>query len=200
MEQSPYKGLTVEELEKSLGEFFRDKKERVDDVIVTESPDNPSYYEVKSRGFYGMIPKEQWHKAIEKAALKRGFALPDILKQEEMNIRLIEPMTKENLWNELQEKYPIMMKKFCDFIDEYKRKVRWDEMFGATVRPDWTHFPPKFHDLPFEMQVGIYMSFVFNTENVYQEDDIKQEMLPDVYKFFAAYEEAEREKLARTGL
>lgn len=55
-------------------------------------------------------------------------------------------LNKEEFWNPLYEKYPEAVQLFCDWIDEYKKAVNWNEIIGEKV---------KFHDLPYEMQFGL---------------------------------------------
>jgi len=78
-------------------------------------------------------------------------------------------LNKENFFNELTEKYPIAMKKFCDWIDEYKKSVNWNHLFGNDVRHISLHV--KFHDLPYDMQSGIIIRFACehfkDTDNAY---------------------------------
>jgi len=62
-------------------------------------------------------------------------------------------MNKENFWNNLFENYPKAVKEFCDFIDKYKSENNWNDLFGEKV---------KFHDVPIEMQFGIWMAFQFD--------------------------------------
>jgi hypothetical protein len=59
-------------------------------------------------------------------------------------------LNKENFWNPLKEKYPEAVEHFCNWIDEYKKEVGWEKIFGAHV---------KFHDLPYDMQNGILARF-----------------------------------------
>jgi hypothetical protein len=67
---------------------------------------------------------------------------------------MIENLTKENFFNELHDQYPEAVEHFCKWIDEYKREVNWDTLFGGDlVRA------PKFHEIPFEMQNGIIARF-----------------------------------------
>lgn len=74
---------------------------------------------------------------------------------------MIENLTKENFWNEMQEKYPKAMKKFCDWIDEYKKENNWISLFDAKVQNDgFTVERPKYHDLPIAFQVGIFFEYV----------------------------------------
>ena len=65
-------------------------------------------------------------------------------------------LTKENFWNDLYEKHPEPMKEFCEWIDAYKKEIMWNDLFFNSRR----HNPIKFHDIPFEMQVGIILRFI----------------------------------------
>lgn len=74
----------------------------------------------------------------------------------------MESLTKENFWNAIQEQYPVEMKMFCDWIDEYKKRVQWNMLFkhlpgysGGAVGFKY----PKYHDLPLAMQIGIFIQF-----------------------------------------
>lgn len=73
-----------------------------------------------------------------------------------------ENLTKENFWNEMQEKYPQSMAVFCVWIDEYKKENNWNDLFGndqITQRKEyWADI--KFHHLPIAMQYGIWQQFV----------------------------------------
>lgn len=74
-------------------------------------------------------------------------------------------LSKENFFNERQRLYPKAMKLFCDYIDEYKKLVDWRSLFtthDCDCPCDYTDFDisPKFHDVPFELQVGVIMAFV----------------------------------------
>lgn len=82
----------------------------------------------------------------------------------------LENLTKENFWNSLMEKYPIGMKLFCDWIDEYKKTNNWANLFNAAKADDREYFDwngdaveieaPKYHDLPLAMQIGIFLEFM----------------------------------------
>lgn len=73
-----------------------------------------------------------------------------------------QPLTKENFWNEMMEKFPNATKLFCNWIDEYKEAVNWKQLFG------YRKYPPhgfginevKYHDLPHAMQQGIFIEFI----------------------------------------
>ena len=82
-------------------------------------------------------------------------------------------LTKENFWNELNERLPAGTKVFCDWIDEYKERLDWSKLFNAgyvlnrhyhigfMVDPGLT-LAPKFHDLPYAFQLGIWIQFVLD--------------------------------------
>lgn len=71
-------------------------------------------------------------------------------------------LTKENFFNAIQEMNPEGMKKFCDWIDEYKQKVCWSNLFRAHAVPipDSGYRLPKYHELPIAMQIGIFIQFM----------------------------------------
>jgi len=74
----------------------------------------------------------------------------------------MEQLTKENFFNQLYQDYPNAMKEFCDWIDQYKLKV------------NWTKFIPeaKFHDIPYEMQMGIWFGFILDKGVCYFEVEL----------------------------
>lgn len=67
----------------------------------------------------------------------------------------MENLNKENFWNEMDARYPAAMHVFKGWIDMYKKEVKWDELFGEDLLE-----PVKFHDLPYEMQIGIILRFI----------------------------------------
>lgn len=83
---------------------------------------------------------------------------------------MINNLNKANFWDALMIKYPTAVKNFCDWIDQYKKDVNWDEVFNAN-RPiakwdgkegymsDKSTVAPKFHDIPLEMQYGILLKY-----------------------------------------
>lgn len=74
-------------------------------------------------------------------------------------------LTKENFFDAMSEKYPNAMQRFNDFIDKYKTSVNWNELFND--EESYTGTPgnaPKFHEIPYELQVGVIMLFI--RENV----------------------------------
>ena len=71
-------------------------------------------------------------------------------------------LNKTNFFTEdLRARYPVAMKTFAEWIDQYKIAMEWNVIFND--QEDYTGTPggaPKFHDLPFEMQVGILVRFI----------------------------------------
>lgn len=57
---------------------------------------------------------------------------------------------KENFWNKMSENLPAAVDLFCKWIDEYKKEVGWSALFATGV---------KFHDIPYELQMGIMNRF-----------------------------------------
>lgn len=75
----------------------------------------------------------------------------------------IDSLTKEEFWNDLMEKYPAEMKEFCAWVDEYKKRVDWDDLFynhlaGARRNSYWMNI--KYHHIPVAMQIGIFLQYV----------------------------------------
>lgn len=73
-----------------------------------------------------------------------------------------ENLNKENFWNQLMEENPLSVKLFCDWMDEYKKIVGWDKLFNDEFRETEVlriYEEPKFHDIPYEMQIGILIKF-----------------------------------------
>lgn len=70
-----------------------------------------------------------------------------------LNIGLFteENLSKMNFWDDCKRLYPKATADFCDWIDNYKKKVNWDFLFKGELI--------KFHDIPFEMQIGIIMRY-----------------------------------------
>lgn len=71
-------------------------------------------------------------------------------------MKIEESLTKENFWNEIEQKYPNAFKVFSDWIDEYKKEVGWDTIFPI-IRLDnesgngYKEYQIKFHNLPHAM-------------------------------------------------
>lgn len=74
-------------------------------------------------------------------------------------------LTKENFFNEIKIKYPAAMESFCKWIDEYKQKNNWGQLFLTGI---------KYHNIPLEMQIGLWMFF---TIKYLYSDEIKGDIL-----------------------
>ena len=66
----------------------------------------------------------------------------------------MDNLGKENFWNEMEEIYPFAVDVFKGWIDRYKKAIGWNELFVDKV---------KFHDLPYEMQMGMMNRFFIET-------------------------------------
>jgi len=75
-------------------------------------------------------------------------------------VKPLESLTKENFFNEMQEKYPKSMGLFCKWIDDYKKAVDWDKVFPNPYKDPRIKNPLKYHHLPYAMQQGIWIEFV----------------------------------------
>ena len=67
-----------------------------------------------------------------------------------IKILIMENLGIENFWNDMSKEYPLAVVRFKTWIDAYKKIVKWEELFGNKI---------KFHDLPYEMQMGIMNRF-----------------------------------------
>lgn len=68
----------------------------------------------------------------------------------------MDNLGKENFWNDMHLRFSEAVNLFCTWIDEYKKEVGWNAMFG-NIFP--TEKKIKFHDIPYEMQMGIMNRF-----------------------------------------
>jgi hypothetical protein len=69
-------------------------------------------------------------------------------------------MTKEDFWDEIEQKCPSEFYKFVQWIDKYKKLVHWGDLFPRRRRT-WHWKDIKFHHLPDAMQVGVFYQYVF---------------------------------------
>lgn len=56
----------------------------------------------------------------------------------------------KNFFNPAKQHCPISVGAFCSFVDRYKKQVDWKSIFFGDI---------KFHDIPFDLQVGIIWRF-----------------------------------------
>lgn len=88
-------------------------------------------------------------------------------------MNLTQPLTKENFWDATMKQFPKATKEFCQWIDKYKEAVNWNGIFGEHETRDTDTgkivscgFAPKFHNIPYAMQQGIWIEFV--NQNLHQ--------------------------------
>lgn len=93
----------------------------------------------------------------------------------------MENLNKENFWNEMFEKYPLSVTEFCIWIDGYKKRVEWDKLFNGGIVVSLSvgaeTKAPKFHEIPLEMQFGIWMRYVVEAAGEGEEQNLKSAML-----------------------
>lgn len=79
----------------------------------------------------------------------------------------MKSLTKENFFNELNEKFPKAMSHFCQWIDQYKISIEWHKLFPPGI---------KFHDLPYDMQIGIIIRYATEVKAnfIFFQKDIKE--------------------------
>lgn len=83
----------------------------------------------------------------------------DIEQDKQINMKYYNQLTKETFWNDVEKLNPQKFQEFKDWIDKYKEKVGWDDLFqfaGGTA--------PKYHDLPIAFQIGIFLEYVQDTD------------------------------------
>lgn len=75
-----------------------------------------------------------------------------------------ETLTKENFWNATMEQFPKATTLFCKWIDQYKASVNWNALFSSNENTMQLHSSKyKFHEIPYEMQQGIWICFCYDT-------------------------------------
>jgi len=89
-------------------------------------------------------------------------------------MKISQPLTKEMFWDEIEATFPKSMKLFLKWIDEYKEAVCWNGLFGEhetknNGRTVCSGRAPKFHEIPYEMQQGIWIKFAMYITNEYFE-------------------------------
>lgn len=75
-------------------------------------------------------------------------------------------MTKADFWDKIQSEYPEEMGEFLSWLEEYKRRENWSDIFGETgqhnvfpsVGIKWTD-RIDFFNLPNAMQIGIFIQY-----------------------------------------
>lgn len=119
---------------------------------------------------------------------KKNYTDAEIQNADKAGMREIlgppqDNLNKENFWNAMMMQFPSAMNLFCNWIDEYKKQVGWDNFFKDGV---------KFHDIPFQMQGGIIAKFL--TEMHKQPDETAESFKPILLNFFKELERTEKKK------
>lgn len=86
-----------------------------------------------------------------------------------------EPIRKE-FWDEMKEKFPFAFEEFSNWIDQFKIDINWNSLFRDDDVGCAQTAPPKFHDLPQPMQLGIWIQFMLDRGGCSWEID-------DMYEF-----------------
>lgn len=88
-----------------------------------------------------------------------------------MNIE--QNLTKENFLDRMMQLYPNTTTRFCKWVDEYKEAVGWNKLFNDGIERyvpgsafTATVYAPKFHDLPYAIQMGIWILYVQDMEDM----------------------------------
>lgn len=115
-------------------------------------------------------------------------------------MKLEQTLTKENFFDEMMKVYPLSMKKFCEWIDAYKKEVNWDMLFfnnrKASPQSKCRSMPVKFHDIPYDMQAGIWINFaneILNELFEQPEYHYMYDLEEDIKKVFSEIEPIIRE-------
>lgn len=71
-------------------------------------------------------------------------------------------------WDEIKAKYPNGYKIFLEWIVVYKKRVKWNDLFnGRGMMPGGKNaIVPYMQDLPIAFQIGIFMEFVMEREDL----------------------------------
>ena len=73
-------------------------------------------------------------------------------------MKIEESLTKENFWNEIEQKYPNAFKVFSDWITEYFTSLEHDIFYYD--KEDNDYYSITFRYLPHAMQHGICLAFI----------------------------------------
>lgn len=98
-------------------------------------------------------------------------------------------LTRENFWNDLATWYPDQMKEFCDWIDEYKKRIKWNTLFANTLMSS-EESEIKYHHVPIAMQLGIFFQYTCESPHQYllteavPEIEDMQDMVDAIHRWF----------------
>jgi hypothetical protein len=85
-------------------------------------------------------------------------------KRPNLSLQSYLRLSKENFWDELTEKYQLQMLEFTAWIDGYKERTNWNVLFNNFGHRLSGTDEIKYHDLPFAMQLGIFIEYQMDAE------------------------------------
>lgn len=105
-----------------------------------------------------------------------------------------ENLNKANFFDKMSKLYPVAMKDFHKWIDAYKASVDWEKLFpnysfyrGFNYSDETKVKGAKFHDIPYEMQLGILLRYACEVFPGEKESFIE---LPEMKVLFESYFQA----------
>jgi hypothetical protein len=105
-------------------------------------------------------------------------------------------MAKESFWNDIEKDYPGEIKIFREWIDAYKQRINWGDLFPIKQRNHyWADI--KFHHLPDAMQIGIFYQYTIETPCQYpftiEDNDSIRKIADNITEWFC--EEADLKRI-----
>lgn len=82
-------------------------------------------------------------------------------------------------WSATKAKAPLTYDAFALWIDEYKQKIGWNNLFAPQT---------KFHDLPMEFQIGVISKFLADEVGADVDEGLIEELLSKFVPLFALLE------------
>jgi hypothetical protein len=74
---------------------------------------------------------------------------------------MIPNFSQQDLWKDIEKKYPEVLEKFRTWIDQYKVEIGWDLIFKNN---SGTGQSVKFHEIPLDLAVGVIERFLKETQ------------------------------------
>lgn len=77
--------------------------------------------------------------------------------------KTVNTNSKKEYWDPIEQTCPDAFAIFSNWIDSYKKRVNWNLIFSNYKAGNELKSLIKFHDLPYEMQIGVLMQFFVET-------------------------------------
>lgn len=103
-------------------------------------------------------------------------------------------MMDQQFWKDLFEKYPEVVGKFREWIDQYKVKHHWNDLFPYKEREHY-FADIKFHNLPDAMQWGVFQLFKEENKLIDTEFPLDKKMSTDIEVSLMILEAKRKHKL-----